>query len=198
MTKGKILSIVGIVILVGVISGATKYLLKNGFSNDAEKNVDNYFTDTSSWKEFNSPVGKFRAEFPTYPEHEAESVKIPDSELTIKYDTYTSEKTDGTIYFVNTAVYPPEVDTSNPETNLEGALNGTIASSPKNKLVSSSLTYSNGYRAMDFLIEADGDFIKGKVIMADHTLYQIMVVYENKNYSETDYNKFMSSFTIQK
>jgi hypothetical protein len=197
MTKGKILSVIATVVLVRVIFGVGEYLAKNDFSGDGEKIAYEYSTDTSSWKEFNSPTGKFKAEFPTYPKHEAETIKIPNSELTMQYNAYTSKKADGTVYFVNSTVLPSAVDTSNPETNLERSLNGMVAN-PGNKLVSSNLTYSNGYRAMDFLIEVNSGFLKGRVVLAEHTVYQIMVAHQGKNYSETDYSKFINSFAIQK
>ena len=72
-----------------------------------------------------------------------------------------------------------------------------LASTDGNKLVSSNLTYSNGYRALDFLVSNnDTVYMKGKIIMAGQTLYQIMVGYESQNYNEDNYIKFMSSFVL--
>lgn len=197
-------SIGAIAVFILVFAGA-RWLSYEGTSkvideykeNKTEQKVVDYFTDTSSWKEFNSPVGKFKATFPAYPAHETDNIDTGTG-LTLKYDTYSSETSDGTSYMVNTVVYPAEVDTSNPETNLEGSLNGMLASNDGNKLISSNLIYSNGYRALDFLILNSGTvYLKGKIIMAGQTLYQVMVAYESKNYNESNYNKFMNSFNLQ-
>lgn len=204
-TPKKILGTVGAVLAFIVAFAVFRYLASEGTSkvintyneNKAEQRVGDYFTDTSSWKEFNSPVGKFSALFPAYPGHETDNLTIPGSGAELKYDTYTSETSDGTTYMVNTSVYPSGIDTSNPETNLEGSLNGMLASNENNKLVSSNLTYSNGYRALDFLIQStNGVYLKGQIIMAGKTLYQVMVAYENQNYNDNNYKKFLNSFAI--
>lgn len=201
----KVLSSIGAIAVFILAFAGARWLSYEGTSkvidkyneNKTEQKVVDYFTDTSSWKEFNSPVGKFKATFPSYPAHKTDNIDTGTG-LTLKYDTYTGETSDGTSYMVNMVVYPAKVDTSNPETNLEGSLNGMLASNDANKLISSNLTYSNGYRALDFLILNNGTvYLKGKIIMAGQTLYQVMVAYESKNYNESNYSKFMNSFNLQ-
>ena len=186
-TKKIFSSIGAIAVFILVFAGArwlsyeeTTKVIDEYKENKTEQKVVDYFTDPFSWKEFNSPVGKFKATFPAYPAHETNNLDTGTG-LTLKYDTYLSETSDGTSYVVSTVVYPAEVDTSNPETNLEGSLNGMLASSDGNKLISSNLTSSNGYGALDFLILNNRTvYLKGKIIMVGQTLYQVMVVYESK------------------
>ncbi len=200
-SRGEIIVIIFGIIFFGLtLLGILSYLVPNDYNLSSDKTIEekvvNYFTDTSAWKEFNSPIGQFRAEFPTYPNHETESIEVPNTQLTLKYDSYTSEEVNGTIYIIGFTTYGFEIDTSNPENNLEDALNGMLISTQGNKLVSSNLTYFDGYRALDFLVQNNTIFLKGRGIMVGQTLYQLMVGYESKNYSENNYNKFINSFTI--
>lgn len=164
---------------------------------ESNNKVADSFTDKAFWKEFYSPAGKFKATFPIYPTHTSDNIKIPGTGLSIKFDRYSSDVSDG-LYAVNTSVYPPEVDIPTPETSLETSLNSMLASSDRFKLISSNLTYNNGYRALDYLItNGEGGYFKGKIVVAGPIVYQVMSSYESKNYNEENYNKFMNSFVIQ-
>jgi hypothetical protein len=139
-------SIAGFVIVVAAIalgrylgSEGVSSVIKSSNQNQTQERVTNYFTDTSSWKAFTSPIGRFAASFPSYPKSETQMLNIPGVGAPVKSDRYSSVTADGTEYFIDTATYPPEVDTSNPEKNLEGGLNGEIASTAGNKLVSSCI-----------------------------------------------------------
>ena len=201
----KVLTIIGSFAIFILVFFGSRWLSYEGTSkviseynnNKTEQKIEKYFTDTSTWKEFNSTIGKFKATFPTYPEYETQNIEIRG--FSLKYDIYSSETSDGTTYMINMVTYPSGVDTSNPDINLEGSLNGALASDEGNKLISSNFTYFNGYRALDFLI-INGDIIymKGKIIMVGKTLYQIMVAYESQNYNESIYNNFINTFIITK
>ena len=165
---------------------------------EVEQKVGEYFTGNSSWKEFNSPVGKFKATFPAYPTHETENFDIPGTGLALKYDTYTIQTSDGTTYAVNTTVYPSGVDVPDQETILEAGLNGMLATSDRFKLISSSLTYHNGHRALDFFVtNNEMGYFKGKIIAAEPIFYQVMIGCINQSCDEDNYNKFINSFVIQ-
>jgi hypothetical protein len=87
----------------------------------------------------------------------------------------------------------------NPETNLEGALNGMVASGEGNEVVSSNFHYFDGHRALDYKISNKNEniYLQGKIILVEQTLYQLMVAYESGNDNETDYNKFINSFNLK-
>jgi hypothetical protein len=189
-------------IAAGIFIGnlATQYFFNsNNVRPTAQQLVQktaDYFNSTSSWKEFNSAVGNFKVIFPTYPRHETKVVSIPNTNLTLTYDTYTSQEPNQTTYFINTSVYPSSVDTSRPENNLEGSLNGMVAVTDGNKLVSSNISDFNGYKSLNFLIQNNNTYLKGRVILVRHTMYQQMVAYESQNYDDSNYNKFINSFTL--
>lgn len=162
-----------------------------------QQDVTNYFTDTTSWKNFVSTSG-FSILVPKYPTSETQNIPIPNSDLVMQLDTYTSETSDGTTYLI-TVNTPLGVSSDKPLTNFDGPLNGMLASDPTNKLVSSSKTTFNGRSALDYLIknEGGGYFMKGKLILNGTIMYALMLAYESKNYNENDYNKFINSFVLQ-
>jgi len=156
--------------------------------------------DTSQWEEFSSVTERFKVLFPTYPNREIEEMKIPNIKSPAKNIYYSSERSDGVIYVVNITIYPPEIDISKTEANLENALNEQLASM-RGELISSSFTNFHGYRALDFLVQISGAktyYIKGRIFMVKYTLYKLGMLYTNQNYSESDYNRFINSFQLIK
>lgn len=196
-TGGEIILIVIGVILTSLIFIGS-FLPEESVEQQATDKVTNYFSQSEEWKVFNSALGQFQATFPTYPTHETDNIQIPDSSITLKYDSYLSETSDGTTYFVNTVTYSSEIDTSNPETNLEGSLNGMVASSEGNEVISSNFTYFEGYRALDYKIKntSENIYLQGKIILVNQTLYQLMVAYESGNFNKNNYDKFINSFEL--
>lgn len=196
-TGGEIILIVIGVILTSLIF-IESFLPEESVEQQATDRVSDYFSSTEEWKVFNSALGQFQATFPSYPTHESDNIQIPDSSITLKYDSYLSETSDGTTYFVNVVTYSSEIDTSNPETNLEGSLNGMVTSSEGNEVISSSFTYFDSYKALDYKIKNSNKniYLQGKIILVDQILYQLMVAYESGNFNKTNYEKFINSFKL--
>jgi hypothetical protein len=63
--------------------------------------------------------------------------------------------------------------------------------------------YFSGHRALDFLIRNDNlvegktVYLKGTIIMTGATLYELVLVYEAQNYSDSDYSRFRSSLVLR-
>ena len=196
-TGGEIvLIIIGVILTLLIFIGS--FLPEESIEQQATNKVTNYFSSTEEWKVFNSTLGQFQVTFPSYPTHETDNIQILDSTITFKYDSYLTETSDGTTYFVSTVTYPFEIDTSSPETNLEGSLNGMVASSEVSEVVFSGFTYFDGYRALDYKIKNTNEniYLQGKIILVDQTLYQLMVSYELVNFNKTNYDKFINSFEL--
>jgi len=71
-----------------------------------------------------------------------------------------------------------------------------MTSNSKNKLISSNYSSHGNYRALDYLTQQGDIYIKGQLIIAGQTMYGIINSYKLEAYNETDYNKFLNSFTI--
>ena len=97
---------------------------------------------------------------------------------------------------MGTNKFPDSIDTSKPEDNLEGALNGIVASTPDNKAVSSNITTFKGYKALEYLIKNKSVFLKGKAFFKDKEMYNLMHGYEETNYKDSDFIKFVDSFSF--
>lgn len=148
------------------------------------------------WQEFNSTAGQFKVLFPTQPTHETESDVIPGTELTYTMDTYTSEEENGSAYIVSSILYSDDLDSANPNDVLEGALNGMVTSDENNVLVSSEFEYFLGNLAINFLIQNEQVYMRGKTILKGRRLYQALFAYESQNYSDLDYENFINSFSF--
>lgn len=188
-----IVSIVIFFVTLGIDISMVNYSTKEA----SQQKVEDYFTDSTSWKSFVSTSG-FSVLFPKYPTLETENIPIPNSNSIMQLDNYASETLDGTAYLIMVST-PLGISSNKPLTNFDGPLNGMLASDPTNKLISSYKTTFNGRSALDYLIknEGSGYFIKGKLILKGATMYTLMVAYESKNYNENDYDKFINSFVLQ-
>lgn len=161
----------------------------------ATTQVNNYFSNTGEWKEFNSTIGNFKVMLPNYPSHESNDEKIPNSNLTFKADTYTAVS-EGVTYMIQFTTYPDQTDVTNPENNLEGSINGMVSSTNGNRLISSNMTNYGTNKAVDYLIQNNTTYVKGKNIMVGHSLYMLVVSYETNKLDEAKYNQFIDSFQL--
>jgi hypothetical protein len=151
---------------------------------------------SSEWEELNSPIGFFKIMMPSHPKTESIDNKLPNSSKTFKSYSYTSELKNGTAFMVEVAIYPKEVNISKPANNFKNALDGIVGSVDGNRLISSSSADYAGNKAMDFMIQNKDFLMKGRLVLADRTLYQLTMVYDEKNYIDANYNKFIDSFQL--
>lgn len=168
------------------------------YSEEEKTNqVISHFTD-EEWKDFSPPTGEFKISFPVNPIHQTGTIPVPYTNLVANFNVYTTgDKINDAIYFIYITEYsidPTEIGVSSP---LEITLNGMLSSKQNLKLISSEATTFREYEALDFLIqEKPGVFMKGILIMAGKTLYQLVVVYESETYKKSDYSRFIDSFEL--
>lgn len=190
-----------IILILNISSIVLVFLNQPSYKADeAVERVTDYFT-SEEWKDFNSTIGQFKALFPSYPAHETNNIPVSlyGIDFEMKLDNYIAAKGNVT-YFVGVATYSIEMDmSSDPDGILENALNGMLVSSDS-ELISSSFTSFNEYRALNFLLlnRESNLYVKGKTILTEQTLYEIMISYENKDYNASDYEKFINSFQLTK
>ncbi|WP_100934876.1 hypothetical protein [Candidatus Chlamydia corallus] len=154
------------------------------------------------WKryDYTSSCG-FSVEFPGDPDHSGQIVEVPQSEITIRYDTYVTETlSDNTVYVVSVWEYPEKVDISRPELNLQEGFSGMMQALPESQVLFMQATQIQGHRALEFWIVCEDIYFRGMLISVNHTLYQVFMVYKNKNPQALDkeYEAFSQSFKITK
>ena len=188
--------IISIIVFIAV-AGAVKFIISEFSKGDTEHAVQRAYNNltTTGWTEYNATAGQFKILVPKYPVLETEEVNVPNSTLKYTQHIYSSEVDSNTVYYVVMAVYPAEANTSNPNANLEGAVNGTVTSAEGNELLSSTFISYKSYPAVDYVIEnaAEGVTIHGRNILIDHKYYGLGVSNAGGTFSQTDYDKFISS-----
>lgn len=181
-----------IIFIIIIISNIPK---KENIPNTSNNITDS--TDVADWQDFNSKLGSFQVSFPEYPSHKTIPFNVPRNNELVNFENFYVEQSNGTIYSVTFSPYPEVIDTHIPKKNLEESLNGALLKS-NGTLISSDFSTFGTYQANDYLIYIkDMDFyIKGKDILVGQNLYQLIVVYDLKNYKNVQYDKFINSFKI--
>ncbi|ANH78987.1 hypothetical protein Cs308_0817 [Candidatus Chlamydia sanziniae] len=154
------------------------------------------------WKhyDYTSNCG-FSVDFPGEPDHSGQIVELPQSEITIRYDTYVTETTeDNSVYVVSVWEYPDKVDISRPELNLQEGFSGMMQALPESQVLFMQATQIQGHKTLEFWISCEDVYFRGMLISVNHTLYQVFIVYKNKDPKALDeeYATFTKSFKITK
>lgn len=152
----------------------------------------------ASWQEFHSVVGNCTMQFPKYPDHLSEKMRIPEEGFDLKYDAYISAIDQKTVFLLLIAQYPDFVDESYARMSLEGFLNGILTHNPNNQLIFADLSLVEGHEALDFFIRTGSVYFKGRALMVKNSLYLMAMECEVQNYDETHYNKFVGSFQLSR
>lgn len=192
---GKVLATIGsLTLLCGVsapnLGGAKSVLAVQSKEANASKGI--------GWKKFHSVPGSCSVSLPGSPEHVKQVMPLADSGQDLRYDVYVSAFERKAVYMLLVAQYPSMIDDSYAEMSLETFLNGLITQNPENKLIFADLTEVEGYKALDFFIEARGIYFKGRVVMANNNLYLLAMECETHNYKQEHFDHFIRSFQFNK
>lgn len=150
----------------------------------------------SLWQEFQSIEGSCSMQFPKYPDHLSEKMRMPKEGFDLKYDAYISAVDQKTVFLLLIAQYPDFVDETYARMSLEGFLNGILTHNPNNQLIFADLSLVGGHEALDFFIRTGGVYFKGRALMVKNSLYLMAMECEVQNYDESHYNKFVNSFSL--
>lgn len=96
------------------------------------------------------------------------------------------------------AQHPTRVDATNAKLVLEGMLNGLLKQNRNGQLKFVDLVEVAGYQGLDFFIESEGTYLKGRVIVTDKNLYLLAMKCDQRNYSQDHYQKFIHSFQLSR
>lgn len=173
-----------------LLVGATVWTAPNRVPYQIQEN-------NATWQQFHAARNNYKISFPENPEHMQQTLSAPDEDFDMRYDVYVAANQDREVYMVLVAQYPDFVDDNYAELSLETFLNGILHQNPGNKLIFADLVEVQGYKALDFFIRSsDNVYFKGRAIMAKNQLYLLAMECEVHNYTESNYNHFVSSFEI--
>ena len=171
-----------------LLSAAASILVLTTSLNGAE--------NQKGWKTFTSTESGFSVELPTIPDHLEQKIDIPQSDLSIGYDTFLSEPSESVVYVISVWNYPSVVDMSKPEVNLQDGFGGMLSALPGSQVQSMQMTEVDGFKAIEFLVKSDEIYFQGKLILVYNTLYQVFSVYKDGEATSKDYTKFIDSFKL--
>ncbi len=146
------------------------------------------------WQLFTSTEGNFTIQLPTEPQIVDQKIEIPKTDLLIRYQTYLSEPHENVVYVVSVWTYPPEIDMSRPEVNLQDGFGGMLAALPDAEVKSMRQFEVEGADALEFLVKSDTILFQGQLILSGNTLYQVFAVYQEQEADRVQYQKFIDSF----
>lgn len=148
------------------------------------------------WQDFHSVQGKCSVSLPQVPEHVSQMLPVPEEGYNLKYDVYVSPHQQKAVYMMLIAQYPDYVDEQYADQGLESFLNGILSQNPNNQLVFADITEVQGHKALDFFIETDGVFFKGRAVMAQNNLYLLAMECQKAQYEDAHFAHFIESFKL--
>lgn len=193
-----------IYIIAAIVAfGLVKWGISALQTNKTNNNLTTYFSE-ETWQPFNSTEGNFKVNFPTYPTTEPSKTETLGG-IKATRTQYSADSKDGDSYNVVYGFYPDILPQDyNVKNGIEGSINGMVASSKSNQLISSSFVNIGNYQGADYLIfnKDEEVYIRGRVIIVSEgnnpvRAYALMVVSKNSNPTD-NYNKFINSFEIIK
>lgn len=152
----------------------------------------------SSWKRFHSTQGNCSINFPMQPKHVRPAAPVVDGKETHRCDIYVAPSPQRAVYMMLIAQHPTRVDATNAKLVLEGMLNGLLKQNRNGQLKFVDLVEVAGYQGLDFFIESEGTYLKGRVIVTDKNLYLLAMKCDQRNYSQDHYQKFIHSFQLSR
>ncbi|OHA72107.1 MAG: hypothetical protein A3A27_02140 [Candidatus Wildermuthbacteria bacterium RIFCSPLOWO2_01_FULL_47_18] len=183
--------VVGIPVL-GILSSIVLASLNSAREKARDAATGTQVQQTDGWYKYTPVSGMFKAEFPSFPAINSETDTADDG-TTYTYSSYSAEK-GRTSFLLAQYVYEDEIDTSDPAIVLETFLNSFVNGIEGAEIQSSEYTYHGDHPAVDFLVYAGEEYVKGRIVLDGQVPYLIAVDYFTGEYIDADYQKFINSF----
>lgn len=193
--------VIGLVAFTLFYFGTTYFLKikKNSTTTDSQKTADqvvDYLTK-DEWVDFNSVEGNFNMVFPKYPQSQTSDVDGP-NDIKIKFTQYASVDNDKNSYMAQVAEYSNlDPKTFDVRKGLEGAVNGSTASSPSNKLVRSNFETISGNPGVTATIYNSDEkiYLNMRNFFKGARMYSLIATSPEDKIT-ANIQKFFDSFTI--
>jgi hypothetical protein len=150
----------------------------------------------NEWRSYVPPSGKFTVALPVVPQHATDTVNDITTQQLRRYEMYVAESADDTVYMVNMITYPNNADLKNRQRVFKQFVDDMLASTPKNKLLSSTPTQFQGRDALDFIIQNDEGLLESKLFLEGDTLYVLSRLAKLNATDNGGFQKFVSSFEL--
>ncbi|PZV12498.1 MAG: hypothetical protein DCF20_17375 [Pseudanabaena sp.] len=154
----------------------------------------------TDWQDYSSRTGKFSVKMPAKTEELAQETKTDVGK--IKINMTVAEK-NSSAYMVGYNDYPEKFADSEIQIRLTKAMEGFVTGSIQGEVKSSKKSMLGETPCLDFegvgKIQSIDAFAKGRICIADNIrLYQVVAVGPSDQFSNSDVDRFVSSFKINK
>ncbi len=150
------------------------------------------------WEKFYSIEGNCEILFPNKPHHLKQVIPIQKTNEFLNYDVYLSLSDKDTICMMIIANFPSKINPANQRQSLEGFFNGIVNHKKDKKVIYCGFSNFYDLDALDFLLESQNRFFKGKVFIKENKLYLIAMEYNNDLNLDKIFEKYISSFFLNK
>lgn len=152
-----------------------------------------------SWEKFHSIEGNCEISFPEKPHHIKQVIPIQQTNEQLNYDVYLSliDK-ENIICMMVIASFPGEIEQENQKQSLEGFLNGIINHKNDKKIIYASFSKYCSLNSIDFLLESQNRYFKGKAFIKENKLYLVGMEYNSNLNLDNTFEKYINSFHLNK
>lgn len=150
------------------------------------------------WREFVSPKNDFKVLLPTLPHHATEQLNDGKTKLPKKYDTFVTEKKDGTAFIITRVELPEEIHAAEREQILRDVVNDLLAHNQDNKLKMMQMGAFHDQMSVDFSLQNQEVGVVGKAFLEGRMLYVLTMLSKLDNLNESQFNFFVNSFQLTK
>jgi len=155
------------------------------------KAVQSNFED---WHLYTSPSESFKVFFPSLPQNASSTVTDKETQKPKTYNTYVSQKPDGTAFVINVITFPEEG--GNEEKFLNDLVNELVQANKDNELVDLKNGEFRKLKAVDFAINNHDVTIHGKAIKKGRHIYLISMMKKGDQPDPNEYLFFINSFEV--
>jgi len=153
---------------------------------------------SENWKAFFAPESKCQVSFPIHPQHVKERLFLPMVQTWVEYDVYLSPLKQQAIFVMMIAEYPKKIEDHQVSACLESFLQGMVGKHGGNTLIFADINEIKGKKALEFFLQMDRTFFRGKIFVADRKLFLLAVETLEEKETENLFHPFAESFQFTK
>ncbi|OFZ52017.1 MAG: hypothetical protein A3D92_11965 [Bacteroidetes bacterium RIFCSPHIGHO2_02_FULL_44_7] len=143
------------------------------------------------WTTYNSADEGFSIDFPSLPATDV--MEDYAGSLPFRIKMWFSYEDNDNVFSVYKYEFSQPVDVSSPETELSEYVQSYARDG---KLLRSTPIQHGIYPAVDFLIQYDDGFFKGRAVLVEEEIYNLQLSYPEEFYNDENYSRFINSFEV--
>jgi hypothetical protein len=146
------------------------------------------------WYKVTGPEGAFTAELPAAPKYSSAQVATASGSLYTLHQ-YLLEHGEAA-FIVQTAIYPDDINVSNPRVNLQGGLDSLAKSMEGQKWASIDWVKHQGLTASDAVGQRNGLTIRSYSVMKGRQVFTLIYAGTPGSANSADVNRFVASLRV--